>query len=413
MKTLVAFLNALPATTALLLAGSFALPANAATIAPIDVANQLMDFAERNYKQYMPSHRPTLLLPPYFYRFYPQTGIYLGVSDGKVYVLGGPWPEITYVAPVTDFITPTEGPAAATRASAAKSTAEANPDCKALGGFYWEVGEAGGSLASGEVINGGDRVGATSFMPVASASKWIYSSYIAEKRHGALSAGDIKFLTFRSGYTNFGLPICLKDETVADCLTHGTNGQYTAANDGLFFYDSGHMQQHASRPELGAVGGLDRVGLTAEVRGGLGGDIDITYMQPQLAGGVWTTASDYAVFLRKLLGSKLAMSALLGSNATCTNPLVCPKEAAHTPIPSNESWHYSIGHWIEDDPIVGDGSYSSLGTFGFYPWVDSSLRYYGILARNEVSGGVGSVRCGRQIRKAWLSATPQLTSGSQ
>jgi hypothetical protein len=88
-----------------------------------------------------------------------------------------------------------------------------------------------------------------------------------------------------------------------------------------------------------------------------------------------------------------------------------------------EAWHYSLGHWIEDDPLVGDGSFSSPGALGFYPWIDSNSTYYGLLVREddtaETSGayeGYQSAVCGRLIRRAWMSgveqtgAAPVLTS---
>jgi hypothetical protein len=60
----------------------------------------------------------------------------------------------------------------------------------------------------------------------------------------------------------------------------------------------------------------------------------------------------------------------------CTNPRTCA-QAVFAPLPPNESWHHSVGHWVEDDPVVGDGAFSSPGAFGFYPWVDASRTHYG------------------------------------
>lgn len=94
-----------------------------------------------------------------------------------------------------------------------------------------------------------------------------------------------------------------------------------------------------------------------------------------------------------------------------TNPQTCPREAVKTPIPETESWHYSLGHWVEDDPQVGDGSFNSPGAFGFYPWVSADKRFYGMVAREQRHGvmsgdpgdkpAVASVSCGREIRAAW------------
>ena len=96
----------------------------------------------------------------------------------------------------------------------------------------------------------------------------------------------------------------------------------------------------------------------------------------------------------------------LGTHPVCTNPRTCAN-AENAPSPPGESWHYSIGHWVEDDPDVGDGAFSSPGAFGFYPWIDRTKTSYGVLARSAANGAIASVYCGRLIRKAWATATPQ------
>jgi hypothetical protein len=151
--------------------------------------------------------------------------------------------------------------------------------------------------------------------------------------------------------------------------------------------------------------------------------VNLAYSQPQLAGGVYTTPANYAQFLRNMLAGQYGhMLGLLGSNAVCThtNSTDCPT-ALYSPLNesapgltsndvSDEAWHYSLGHWVEDDPAVGDGAYSSAGAFGFYPWINRSKTYYGILARfdaTHASAGVASAFCGRLIRKAWTLGQAQ------
>ena len=167
------------------------------------------------------------------------------------------------------------------------------------------------------------------------------------------------------------------------------------------------MQKHATLPAPGmALAALDSAALAAEVRRLLGTDIAMAYTQPQPAGGVRTTAADYGTFLRKLLGGTLKLGALLGSNPVCTNPATCPS-AVYTPIP-DKSWHYAIGHWVEDDPASGDGAFSSAGAFGFYPWIDAAKTYYGIVARVDAAGsGNESAACGALVRRAWLTGVAQ------
>lgn len=61
----------------------------------------------------------------------------------------------------------------------------------------------------------------------------------------------------------------------------------------------------------------------------------------------------------------------------------------------------SLKHWFENDPVVGDSALSSAGTFGFYPWIDASKTFYGVLARKDgMDSGLEFGYCGRLIRKA-------------
>ena len=292
------------------------------------------------------------------------------------------------------------------RTQAATSTAtSATNACATAAPFYWEVGDRNSLLASGAV----DRIGAPRWradteMSIASASKWLWGAYVMERRAGALTAADVKALNFTSGYTSF--EGCGRTQTVDECLAQPagnatTNGTYTAADDGVFAYGGGHMQQQASAMGLGAMA---NAALAAEQRRLLGTDIAFSYSQPQPAGGVQTTPTDYARFLRKVLDGQLRIGAVLGTQAVCTNPRTCAT-ARSTPVPTTESWHYALGHWVEDDPAVGDGAFSSPGAFGFYPWVDATRQWYGVLARESIAGtpAMDSVRCGRLIRQAWVT----------
>ena len=289
------------------------------------------------------------------------------------------------------------------RIQAATITAERNSQCTAIRPFYWEVGDRNSAMASGSVNSSTDPkvYTASSVLSIASASKWIYGTYVVQKRAAALSSDDFKYLNFESGYTNF--TECLTTQTVAQCDAYQTNGVYTPANDGRFFYDGGHMERHAV---LMGLGDMNNAALGAEVRSALGSDVTLAYSQPQLAGGVYLTPSAYALMLRKILAGQLLMGSMLGAHPVCTNPKNCAS-SAFAPIPSNESWHYSIGHWVEDDPVVGDGAFSSPGAFGFYPWIDASKTYYGVVARSDSAGALDSVDCGRLVRKAWVTGVAQ------
>lgn len=302
------------------------------------------------------------------------------------------------------------------RAGAARLTAETSAACLAAQPFYWEIGSAAQPLASGQAGDGAPERGTP--MAIASASKWLYGAFVAERRQGQLTAEDVKFLHFHSGYTHFR--VCRPGQTVADCQASLLNGRgrQDPATENRFAYNGGHMQQHAL---LMGLGRLDADGLALAVRLALapqlGSDWRVGYSQAQPAGGGVTSAADYGRFLRGLMDGHLQLGRLLGAQAVCTNPRVCPREAVKTPIPAAESWHYSLGHWVEDDPQVGDGAFSSPGAFGFYPWISADRQFYGMVAREQRRGalsgdpdgkpGVASVRCGREIRAAWSDGRPR------
>ena len=291
---------------------------------------------------------------------------------------------------------PAPTPTVAQRAAAAASAASQAADCVAVQPFYWSVGDASGKLGDGSV--GAAPPVASTIMAIASASKLVYGAYVAEERAGVLTDTDVKFMNFESGYTDFAS--CQPGDTVASCEAEGTNATYESANDGKFYYGGGHMEKHANDNGLAA---LDDAGLASAINTALG--TSFNYSQPQLAGGIYTSATDYGSFLQRIVAGELRISALLGSHPVCTQPSTCAT-AVYTPIPS-EADHYSIGHWVEDAPGVGDGAFSSPGAFGFYPWISHDKTLWGTLARSAKNSdeqeGVASMLCGRRIRAAWVA----------
>lgn len=294
------------------------------------------------------------------------------------------------------------GPSLAQRAEAAAATASSQDNaCQPIRPFYWEVGDATGAQASGSVDEpgNGEHITAETVMNIASASKWLYGAYVVQRRAGAPTEEDIRHLNFQAGYSDFSW--CLRRQTVGECQAYRRNDVVVPQAEGKFDYSGGHMQHHAV---LMGLGDLDNAGLARELRSQLGRDIHLSYSQPQPAGGVVTSAADYARFLRKLINGELALGAQLGEHAVCTNRLRCPGQALGTPIPLKEAWHYGLGYWIEDDPKLGDGTFSSAGAFGFYPWVDAAVQRYGVISRKGAMGsGYDSMLCGRLIREAWAS----------
>jgi hypothetical protein len=291
---------------------------------------------------------------------------------------------------------------------AAERIALCDADCTSLGPFYWEIGDANGPIASGRTGDG--SVTSTTAMPIASASKWLFGAYVVERFKTDLTKIDIDAMTMRRGYTSLRFPRCTLTATVEECFEarhlDGTrNSDHDAAHDGKFFYGGGHFQRYAV--DLG-LGPMTRTQLDDEYRSKLGADLAITFAggSPQPAGGMHGTPAAYAAFLRAMLTGKLALGAHLGENAVCTSRCA---DALFSPA-ADYAWHYSYGHWVEDDPAsspAGDGAFSSAGAFGFYPWIDAAKKHYGIVARHMLGAhaGVESAKCGIKIRHAFATST--------
>jgi hypothetical protein len=294
------------------------------------------------------------------------------------------------------------------RIDAATKIATTNENCSLSvlpEGFYWEIGDQDGMSFSSSV-EGTNTPTATQTIAIASASKWIYSTYVLQKI-GSLREGDVPFLNFTSGYV-YSLAgaeheaVCKITETVGECAAEVKLSDSAVDN---FFYSAGHFQYHATNTM--GLGNLKAAELTTEINSQLGTQ-DFLYLQTNLAGGVNTSANQYAEFLRHMLRGEYLVASHLGDQKGCASA-ACTVGAVLSPAPKDEEWNYSLGHWVEDDPVVGDHAFSSAGALGFYPWIDAAKKWYGIFARRADSTGgqqgTKSLYCGRLIRKAWITGS--------
>jgi CubicO group peptidase (beta-lactamase class C family) len=303
-------------------------------------------------------------------------------------------------------------PAAAARA--AQQAAASDPACEArrMGDFYWEIGDATRVLASGSQGHG--SVDASTVLDIASASKWIFGAYVLQKKgyeavHATPALRD--GLRFTSGYTDFKPLRCVGARTVGRCWFVGSGRESVPQPDprtlGRFAYQAGHDQKLAA-VDLG-LGALTAAALSDEYRATLGlqGDISMARFDPLPAGGMRSSATAYADFLRRLLDRQLVIGEHLGDDAVCAQPKTCPGEAVSSPIEhTGEPWSYSYNHWVESRHAGSVDAFSSPGLYGFYPWISADRRFYGVLARESrrPRAYVESVACGRAIRKAFIAA---------
>ena len=321
-------------------------------------------------------------------------------------------------APVAPPVAPSD-PAAARRnaaIAAAREAAATDPLCAAdkLGDFYWEIGDGASSVPIVGQAQGSGSVTAASRFNIASASKLVFGAYVLEKKGiaavratPALSDG----LRFTSGYHGFSDEACIGSLTVQACLERGMGGKPLIpdpATVGKFDYNGAHDQRLAAA-DLG-MAGFNARQIDAEYQSvlRLPAGFGMGTLVPLLPGGLSASAADYAQLLRQIMNRQLVIGNHLGEASVCANPSTCPGQVASSPIEAlGEPWRYSYNHWVESE--AGNGTvdaYSSPGKWGFYPWITVNRAYYGIVSRHDTAPVAygASVRCGRQIRKAFLRA---------
>jgi hypothetical protein len=270
------------------------------------------------------------------------------------------------------------------------------PQCQGLGDYYWEIGDGQGVLVQGQH---GRTLGPNDYLGIASASKWVFAAYVVQRLGSGLAPEQIEKLQLTSGYDRLNPAFCIGKPSAEACFEAANNSRFDATHVGLFSYNGGHMQKLMM--DLG-LGNLGSEALTTDLHRYLPLDAAFSYNSPQAAGGLRATPAAYGDFLRRIIRGELTMADYLGRYPVCTAPGSCPA-AVSSPVPF--AWHYSLGHWVEDDPLRGDdGAFSSAGAFGFYPWISADRRFYGLLARNnfQPSAAVESVACGIAIRHAFM-----------
>jgi hypothetical protein len=280
--------------------------------------------------------------------------------------------------------------ASAASPEAAARAARAALPCASLGDFYWEIGDAQQRITGGQI---GQGYPAEAVIGIASASKLVWAAYVLQDpaQPTPETASALRML---SGYTGFNPLRCvLHRSSVKACYEAGGNNVQNAADVGAFYYNGGHDQKLAMDFGLGE---LDNDGLARAVAARIGPELVLNYSQPSPAGGLHAAPATYAAFLRKVLRGDLRLRDWLGRDSVCTFPAECP--TAHY-SPALAGWRYSYNHWVEPD-----GSFSSPGLEGFYPWISADRRYYGLVARQKLerSAAMNSAACGAAIRSAFL-----------
>lgn len=201
-----------------------------------------------------------------------------------------------------------------------------------------------------------------------------------------------QLLSFTSGMADPPVNAsCTSDprQTLQACARELYDGAFQFAPGTAFYYGSSHFHVAAAMAEV-ATGSRWVDLVAAELAGPLGLSADTGFVaraanNPLVAGGMRSTARDYATYLEAFFTGRHLPNWTTALSEDRTAQVVFEASPVAVALPGS-AWHYALGHWIEcnsdrfDPDCVDDRIYSSPGAFGFYPWIDRSAGYWGVLA---------------------------------
>lgn len=268
----------------------------------------------------------------------------------------------------------------------------------------------------------GKSFSVNSYIPIASASKWLSAGVIMSLvDEGRLSlddtagtflpsfSGEKAGITVRQMFSHTsGLAVadapCLdnRDVTLAECVDE-IAAMESSSKPGRFFYYAGNSMQAAGRiaeiasglsfPSGNAWDSLFKsriarpLGLTRTNYDGL-----VNSNNPRVPGGAWSSAEEYATYLMMLLdGGEYNGTRILSEKAVAEMlkdqtggvPIIFSPYMLYPGIPEvDPATRYGIGNWRESvDGQTGRlRESSSQGKFGFSPWIDHDRNMVGVLA---------------------------------
>lgn len=275
----------------------------------------------------------------------------------------------------------------------------------------------------------GKTMSKTRLLPIASASKWMSGTVITALLEQGLmrlddtvgqyiptAAADKRGITLRQTFSftsglrsNFGeITPCVEDVTskltLAECVDSVLQGALVSALGSTLNYGSegmhvgGRMAEVASGLTVGSGSCWDTLfqrnvarplGLTRtswDIKGLYDTD------NPRIDGGVFSTAEEYLLLTRMVLGRGMLDGKRILSETSIDSMLADQTRGArigYTPylgmeyaFPGIKNTRYGIGVWRERiDTATGRAlEVASQGRFGWSPWVDFERQYCGVLA---------------------------------
>lgn len=203
-----------------------------------------------------------------------------------------------------------------------------------------------------------------------------------------------QLLSMTSGLNNE--PFCLNRiiETLEDCVEQIlVDNANMSEQDKTFYYGPAHMQ--VAGLMLINAGEFDNWAETFDYFNAITGAFDLSVFDrpsssnPRLAGGMSVNAAEYMNFLSKIADNSLLSSSL---NEEMFSSQTSDLEMTYSPAQDTlgKNWQYGLGVWIECElsslQCSEQGRFSSPGSFGLYPFIDTQNQVFGIIAQEGPLG---------------------------
>jgi CubicO group peptidase (beta-lactamase class C family) len=258
-----------------------------------------------------------------------------------------------------------------------------------------------------------------SAVPVASAGKWVGAAVVmavVDERKLNLSSTTGQVLGWTGPQAaitleqllslSSGLPLplaCLGDPnaTLASCARDAGRQPLTSAPGSTFEYGSVHLAVAGAMAERATGLTFDQL-LAEKLRKPLGMSVATRFYanpiarrganNPSLGGGLVTTLDDYERFLAMMAADgTFAGRRVLSADAV--RAMRIDRTADRKRASSSQAgglfakFHYGLGQWLECESkgCENDPASSSLGSFGWYPWIDHGHGYTGLVAMSFVT----------------------------
>jgi CubicO group peptidase (beta-lactamase class C family) len=203
-----------------------------------------------------------------------------------------------------------------------------------------------------------------------------------------------QLLSFQSGLVSKSRNTCKREASIRSCAERILREQASFNYQRGFDYNNAHLTVAAAMAERATNKSWHAlvtehlvVPLSLQAQPLYTDAVSTTEVpSPMMAGGLYISTTDYLRVVAGLTADKPQNALLSGSlrKIMFTNqisPITPILSSPFVKFDLHPGYRYGYGNWVEcETSACSSARNSSAGYFGFYPWIDWEVGYYGVLA---------------------------------